>query len=93
MKFIASSGTLLKQLQAIQGALTTSTTLPILECFLFDIQDGTLTITATDLQTSMTCRMQVECKENGKIAIPSRMLLDTLKDSWFPICCSGLPLF
>ncbi|POY38478.1 DNA polymerase III subunit beta [Solitalea longa] len=79
MKFIVSTSTLLKQLQAIGGALSSNTVLPILENFLFEINEGTLTVSATDLQTSMTTSLLVEAKENGKIAIPSRILLDTLK--------------
>ncbi|MEO6521400.1 MAG: DNA polymerase III subunit beta [Mucilaginibacter sp.] len=79
MRFIVSTSTLLKQLQAVSGALSSSTVLPILENFLFEIKDGTLTISATDLQTSMTTSLTVEAKENGRVAIPSRILMDTLK--------------
>jgi DNA polymerase-3 subunit beta len=79
MRFIVSTSTLLKQLQSVSGALSNSTVLPILENFLFEIKDGNLTISATDLQTSMTTSLLVEAKENGRIAIPSRILLDTLK--------------
>ncbi len=79
MRFIVSTSTLLKQLQSVSGALSSSTVLPILENFLFEIKDGNLTISATDLQTSMTTSLNVEAKENGRIAIPSRILLDTLK--------------
>ena len=56
-----------------------SNVLPILDNFLFEINDGELTITATDLQTSMTTTLKVESKENGKICIPSKILMDTLK--------------
>src|SRR5690606_5734355 len=79
MRFIISTSALLKQLQAIGGALSSNTVLPILENFLFEIHDGTLTVSATDLQTSMTTSLQVEAKDSGKIAIPSRILVDTLK--------------
>jgi DNA polymerase-3 subunit beta len=79
MRFIVSTSTLLKQLQSVSGALSNSTVLPILENFLFEIKNGNLTISATDLQTSMTTSLPVEAKENGRIAIPSRILLDTLK--------------
>jgi DNA polymerase-3 subunit beta len=79
MRFIVSTSTLLKQLQSVSGALSNSTVLPILENFLFEIKDGNLTISATDLQTSMTTSLTVEAKENGRITIPSRILLDTLK--------------
>ena len=79
MRFIVSTSTLLKQLQAVSGALSSSTVLPILENFLFQIKDGNLTISATDLQTSMTTSLSVETNEDGRICIPSRILLDTLK--------------
>ena len=79
MRFIVSTSTLLKHLQAVSGALSNSAVLPILENFLFEIKDATLTISATDLQTSMTTSLAVESKEDGKIAVPSKILLDTLK--------------
>src|SRR3569833_2131917 len=79
MRFIVSTSTLLKQLQSVSGALSNSTVLPILENFLLEIKDGNLTISATDMQTSMTTTLTVEAKENGRIAIPTRILLDTLK--------------
>src|SRR5687768_8228979 len=80
MKFIVSSSALLKQLQSINGVITTNPVVPILENFLFEINEGTLTITASDLETSMITEMHVEAKENGKIAAPARILLDTLKN-------------
>jgi DNA polymerase III subunit beta len=79
MRFIVSTSTLLKHLQAVSGALSTSAVLPILENFLFEINAGNLVISATDLQTSMTTALAVESKESGKIAVPSKILLDTLK--------------
>jgi len=80
MKFIVSTSSLLKQLQAISGALSNAAVLPILENFLFEISEGNLTVSATDLQTSMTTSLPVESKEDGRIAIPSKILLDTLKN-------------
>jgi DNA polymerase-3 subunit beta len=79
MRFIVSTSTLLKQLQAVNGASSSSTVLPILENFLFEIKDGSLTISATDLQTSMTTSLPVESKEDGKVAVPAKILLETLK--------------
>ena len=79
MRFIVSTSTLLKQLQAVNGASSSSTVLPILENFLFEIKDGSLTISATDLQPSMTTSLPVESKEDGKVAVPSKILLETLK--------------
>ena len=79
MRFIVSTSTLLKQLLAVNGASSSSTVLPILENFLFEIKEGSLIISATDLQTSMTTSLPVESKEEGKVAVPSKILLETLK--------------
>ncbi len=80
MKFIVSSSYLLGELSAINGVITTNPVVPILENFLFEITDGKLTVTASDLQTSMVTELEVEAKENGSIAVPSRILLETLRN-------------
>lgn len=79
MKFIISSASLLKQLQAISGVLNSNSPLPILENFLFELSPGELTISASDLESSITTKVKVESKEKGKVAIPARIILDTLK--------------
>ncbi|MEY4350126.1 MAG: polymerase subunit beta [Bacteroidota bacterium] len=80
MNFIASSTTLLRHLQSISGVLNTSNTLPILDNFLFEIQDGILTASISDLETTMMTKLEVQSEENGKIAIPAKLLLDVLKN-------------
>ncbi|MDH4092763.1 MAG: DNA polymerase III subunit beta [Cyclobacteriaceae bacterium] len=80
MKFIVNSAYLLKQLSNINGVITTNPVVPILENFLFELEKGSLTVTASDLQTSMITDLQVESKEKGSIAVPARILLDTLKN-------------
>ena len=80
MKFIVNSSYLLKQLNAINGVITTNPVVPILENFLFEISGGTLTITASDLQTSMMTELEVESKEEGSIAMPAKILLETLRN-------------
>lgn len=79
MKFIVSSDQLLKSLQSISGVLNTSNTLPILDNFLFNIKAGELTISGSDLETTMITKLEITSKEEGIIAIPARLLLDTLK--------------
>ena len=80
MKFIISSTTLLKSLQKISGVLTTSSTLPILEDFLFELSDDKLKITASDLQTTISVVLNPDMAENpGVVAIPAKMLLDIMK--------------
>jgi DNA polymerase III subunit beta len=80
MKFIVNSSYLLKQLSHINGVITTNPVVPILENFLFEIDKTNLTVTASDLQTSMIIDMTIESKEKGNIAVPARILLDTLKN-------------
>jgi DNA polymerase III subunit beta len=80
MKFIVSSNLLLKQLQSISGVLSTNNTLPILDNFLFELNENELNVSASDLETTMTARLTVDMAEDeGKIAIPAKLLLDTLK--------------
>lgn len=81
MNFIISSSTLLKNLQRISGVLNSSNSLPILDNFLFELEKGELTISASDLENTMkTIVKPDESKEDGRIAIPAKLLLDTLKN-------------
>ncbi|MCC7402608.1 MAG: DNA polymerase III subunit beta [Chitinophagaceae bacterium] len=80
MKFIVSSSVLLKQLQHISGVINANTVLPILEDFLFEIEKNKLSVVATDLETVMRIQLDIEAKENGKVCIPARILLDSLKN-------------
>ncbi len=80
MKFIVSSSQLLKHLQQISGVINANTVLPILEDFLFDIDGNKLTVVATDLETVMKVHLDIEAKESGKVCIPSKILLDSLKN-------------
>ncbi|MDO6736886.1 DNA polymerase III subunit beta [Wenyingzhuangia sp. 2_MG-2023] len=79
MKFIVSSSQLLKQLQVLSGVISTSNTLPILDNFLFELSENELKIAASDLETTMSTIIEVQSDNEGSIAVPSRILLDTLK--------------
>ncbi|WP_179346609.1 DNA polymerase III subunit beta [Winogradskyella ursingii] len=79
MKFIVSSTYLLKQLQILGGVINNSNTLPILDNFLFELSQSKLTISASDLETTMSATIDVESDSEGNIALPARLLLDTLK--------------
>ncbi|MBO9561459.1 MAG: DNA polymerase III subunit beta [Niastella sp.] len=80
MKFIVSSSALLKQLQQISGVINANTVLPILEDFLFEIDKNKLTVVATDLETVMRVQMEVEAKDTGRVCIPAKILIDSLKN-------------
>ncbi len=79
MKFSVSSSELLKQLQIAGGAIGSNPVLPILEDFLFSISNNKLTITASDLETSILTEMEVASDTDGKVAVPGKILLETLK--------------
>ncbi|WP_029036971.1 DNA polymerase III subunit beta [Salinimicrobium xinjiangense] len=79
MKFIVSSTYLLKQLQILGGVINNNNTLPILDNFLFELNQDQLTVSASDLETTMSAKLTVESDSEGKIAVPARLLLETLK--------------
>ena len=81
MKFILSSLKLLKAIQSLSGVINSSNTLPILDDFLFDISDGRLCVTASDLETTMTVTIQPDMVEGaGRVTIPARILIDVMKN-------------
>jgi len=80
MKFIVSSSALLKQLQQISGVINANTVLPILEDFLFEVGKNKLTVVATDLETVMKVHLDIEAKDAGKVCIPAKILMDSLKN-------------
>tara|TARA_A100001011_G_scaffold392682_1_gene480793 strand:+ start:312 stop:1430 length:1119 start_codon:yes stop_codon:yes gene_type:complete len=79
MKFIVSSSTLLKELISISGIINSNNTLPILDNILFEIFENKLSITASDLQSTITSSLTVESNQNGNAAIPAKLLIETLK--------------
>jgi DNA polymerase III subunit beta len=81
MKFVVSSSELLGHLQAISRVISSKNTLPILDNFLFNLTKNDLEITASDLESTLITRMKLENTEGvGTIALPARILLDTLKE-------------
>lgn len=80
MKFIVNSTALLKQLSGINGVIASNPILPILENFLFDLDGEKLSVTASDLQTTIVTELTVDSADSGKVAVPARILLDTLRN-------------
>ena len=81
MKFIVSSTALFSHLQAISRVINSKNALPILDCFLFELEDGTLSVTVSDSETTMVTSVEVnESDMNGRFAVASKTLLDALKE-------------
>jgi DNA polymerase-3 subunit beta len=81
MRFVVSSTELLRHLNAISRVISNKNTLPILDNFLFQLEGNTLTVTASDLETTLITTLSLENTEgDGSIAIPAKILIDTLKE-------------
>ncbi|HDR52474.1 MAG TPA: DNA polymerase III subunit beta, partial [Mariniphaga anaerophila] len=81
MKFVVSSTDLLSHLSAISKVISSKSTMPILDNFLFQLNDTDLTITASDLESTLITHMELDNTEGeGVIAVPARLLIDTLKE-------------
>ena len=81
MKFIVSSTALSSHLQAVSRVINSKNALPILDCFLFDLQEGTLSVTASDSETTMVTSLEVnESDADGRFAVTAKTLLDALKE-------------
>ena len=81
MKFIVSSTALFSHLQAVSRVINSKNALPILDCFLFQLEDGTLSVTVSDSETTMVTSVEVnESDSNGKFAVAAKTLLDALKE-------------
>ena len=79
MKFIISSESLLKNLQVLGSILNNNNTLPILDCFLFEIENKELFITSSDLETSLTSNISIDSSIKANIAIPAKLLIDVVR--------------
>lgn len=82
MRFIINSQLFLKHLSALNSVISNNNTVPIIACFHLHLEDNILTIKATDLETTMVTRIELEnARVEGidTIAVPAKLLLDMLK--------------
>ena len=81
MKFVVSSTELLSHLTAISKVISSKSTMPILDNFLFQISENELTITASDLESTLITGLELDNIDGeGAIAVPAKLLTDTLKE-------------
>ena len=81
MKFIVSSTGLFSRLQAISRVINSKNSLPILDCFLVDLKENGLSITASDSETTLTTTLEAnEVEGMGRFAVSSKTILDALKE-------------
>jgi DNA polymerase-3 subunit beta len=81
MKFVVSGNLLLSHLQTVGRVIASKNSIPVLDCFLFELRETQLVITAADSETRMITTVEVSEVENaGVFAIPSKNLIDALKE-------------
>ncbi|MBA4410125.1 MAG: DNA polymerase III subunit beta [Bacteroidota bacterium] len=81
MKFVVSSTELLSHLSAISKVINSKNTLPILDNYLFLLEDNLLTITASDLESTLITSLELDnTNGTGTIAVPARLMNETLKE-------------
>ena len=81
MKFVVSSTELLSHLTSLSRVISSKSTMPILDNFLFQITESEITITASDLESTLITRLKLENIDGeGSVAIPAKLFIDTLKE-------------
>lgn len=79
MKFIVASGELQKALNTVSGVISSSQSRPILENYLFELEENLLKITASDGETTLITSLEVKSDDSGKIAVPAKIFQDFVK--------------
>ena len=79
MKFIVASGELQKALNTVSGVISSSQSRPILENYLFELEENNLKITASDGETTLITSLEVKSDDNGKFAVPAKIFQDFVK--------------
>ena len=80
MKFKIEKEILLNSIQTVQNVVTPKAALPILSHILIEAQQGTLRLTATDLDIGISCVIPVDAQELGIITLPAKRFSDIIRD-------------
>lgn len=81
MKFLLSSTTLFTRLQSIGRVINSKSPIPILDCFLFEIKDKVLTITASDSETTLITWLDIiDNDSDASFCINARTLQESMKE-------------
>lgn len=81
MQFTLSSGTLNSRLQNLARVINSKNTLNILDCFLFEVVNNQLTITASDNENVMQSTITLDsCNGNGRFALPNKTILNAVRE-------------
>ena len=79
MKIKCSKTNLLNSLNIVSKAVSTKTTMPILECILIDVYADCIKLTANDLEIGIETVLEGEVIEMGRIAIEAKIFNDIVR--------------
>ena len=81
MKFKFSRSVLFNKLQALNRVLNSKNNLQILNCYLFEIKDSIMSITASDSDSSLISSIElIECESDARFCINAKVIQDTLRE-------------
>ena len=81
MRFVLSSSALSSRLNMLSKVISSKNSMPILECFLFEVNGNEMTITASDSDNVLTTTLELtESDGSGAFCIPNHMMLGTMKE-------------
>ncbi len=81
MRFNVSSTVLCNRLQTLSKVLSSKNSIQILECILFALDNGKLTMTASDGEVTLISTLDVtDASGNGKFAVSSANIINGLKE-------------
>ena len=78
MHITADTKRLKHVLELVSKVSTKHITLPVLQCVLLEVTDGTLSIRATNLEIGIEGKLPVTVEEVGVVAVPAQILLQTI---------------
>lgn len=81
MKFNIDGKLFQQQLQAVSKVINSKNALSILDNFLFQLEEGWLTITGSDQENIVSSRVEVSDSDgDGAVAVPAKTLLEITKE-------------
>ena len=81
MRFTVSSSALSSKLNMLAKVIGSKNSLPILDCFLFQVANGEMSITASDSDNVIKSSLALTDHDGeGEFCVPNRVILDALKE-------------
>ena len=81
MRFTVSSSALSSKLNMLAKVIGSKNSLPILDCFLFQVANGEMSITASDSDNVIKSTLALTDHDGeGEFCVPNRVILDALKE-------------